>query len=610
MTNQEKINAHLHQDNFEKQPIHYEGNPYCLEVYKTVKKEDSVSELHYPIAYGVPIVEGDITYDNDVTTNTKIKISFIMGDSIRRVEVSRDKFENECFKDIPEYRIIPGGNNRAYVVDCTRQQMSGSLMTHETVYGHTGNRTVNGERLFFLQGCALYKDGFVDGITVDLNDERLVKNYAPSHDKDPERYETVSDFINIAPPFVMYPFLSLVFLSAANDILRSVGYEPAFVLYPLAKTQSFKSSICGTVLSFYGKANVRELSESSRTSEAALYLSGQKLKDVVYVIDDICPQNTRFKKEKQEGLVQNAVRLWGNRDVTNRAKRSGDGLRPVAPVKGNLIITGEYIPEIGQSGVGRLMVTEWTADDVDTKMLTKVQKNGHHLSQVYTDYIPWMLGHYDDFLESFEDIFISLRSKANMPQGRTNEAVAHLQMGMMLFVRFMTETNHMTHEDGEKMLEKSWDVFRQLGAKQTETVESASPVSLFVNAFGEMLVTKRITFADLNKPSAYCENKDGEISLTPSVSQRTNIGYKDDNFYYIRQEGLKTALIKFYQEQGTLPPFDITPLLKQLAKEGLIVTDGKLLTKKKVIEGQGKRYIWLSSKAVDEYEEDGEDDEE
>lgn len=612
MTNQELINTYLRQDNFEKQPIHYVGTPYGCEVYKIVKNQDSVSEIHYPIAHGgTPIVLGDVTYDNGVTKITKIKICFVMGDSRKYVEVTSDELETKLFRDVPEFRPVPGGNNRAYCVDCVKQQLSGSLMTHETIYTRTGHLEKDGEHYFLLPGGVMDKNGFVEGFNVNLQSERLTRNYTPSKGKDPERYETLWDFFRIAPLRVMYLIFSVVFMSPLNGIFRNAGHEPAFVTYLAGKTNSFKSTLSALAMCFFGDSDYEHLPASSRISSAALYHIGQILSDVVFVADDFHPQETKYKKDAQAAIAQDIVRLWGNRDTTDRAKRSGDGLRPAAPVKGNIIVSGEYIPEIGQSGQARLMITEWSADEVDKSVLTKVQKNRHHLSQIFTDYVPWVLAHYDEFSESFEESFVNLRSKLNMQYGRTNEAVAHLQMTMSIFVKFMIETNRMTIDEGKEMLAESWNVFTELGTKQTEQIEHASPVSQFCEAFREMLITKRISLTDLKNPSSYIETEDSETPLIPYTGTKSNIGYKDDNFYYIRQAGLKTALIKFYQEQGTLPPFDLEPLLKQLLKERLIVTDGKLLTKKKVINGQGLRYIWLSIKAVDEYDEDcGKNDEE
>ncbi len=458
-----------------------------------------------------------------------------------------------------------------------------------TIYTHTGWRQVNGKYAY------LYHNGAIGRKNVSVELEGNLKAY----DMKPcaelsEGIRAVRNLFQVASPNVIYPLISITFLSPLNEFFRIGGCEPAFVLYLLGRTQTKKSTIAAIMLSFFGKFTSSNLPSSFKDTTNAIERKCYALKDMLTVIDDFHPVANYREKQNMEQIAQSLARGYGDR--TARERMSSDiTIRPGYPPRGNAIITGEDFPNIGQSGSARNFIIELNQNDIpNSEALNRAQEAAWSGSLIafMREYITWLIPQTPQLPEQLRKMFFAYRQKAASSHisgyGRTGDIVAWLQIGFEFFVVFLQTAGALDRDTMEQKKENAWNIFCGLSSTQLEKSDEDKPTALFINTLKELLDTGKVYVKSFARENQIQEGKG------------THIGFMDEDYFYFLPAVTYNEIIKFFAAQNEIFPLTKTRLFKQMAAENLIFYDkretGNSYTIQKRIGQEKRRFIVMTKK--------------
>lgn len=295
---------------------------------------------------------------------------------------------------------------------------------------------------------------------------------------------------DVAPEKIILPLIALAFLSPLNEFFRQADCEPAFLLYLLGKTQSRKSTLAALILSFFGEFTSSKLPMSFKDTGNALEKKCFILKDVLTVIDDFHPVFSAADKTAMMQKMQSIARGYGDRCGRSRLRSDMTIIKGNAP-RGNVIVTGEDFPDIGESGSARTFLIEIDKKDIPvTEALNAAQGFAAGVySGIMKKYIEWLIPKIPKMSEQLKSLFGHFRSKALAEgigvNGRTGDIVSWLQIGYLHFCDFAE--NALGCSEVIPTIQQSWKIFSELTVCQKEKSEELSPVKMFLNAVSENL---------------------------------------------------------------------------------------------------------------------------
>ena len=396
----------------------------------------------------------------------------------------------------------------------------------------------------------------------------------------------------LVPPDILYPLLAYIFLSPLIEFLRRGGCVPKFVLFLVGKTGSRKSTLAALMLSFFGRFTATELPLSFRDTPNSIVHYAFSLKDVPTVIDDFHPADTQEGK-KLTATAQSIMRSYGDRQGRGRLKADASPMES-RPPQGNAIITGEFPPDIGESGTARYLALELRESDVDLKVLSHFQREaatGKFQNCTY-GFIQFLketflcnektVREFEKTLasvfESRRDIFLKSGIRCH---GRVPEIVAHLEVSMKILLMFLESWNALSAQQCKEISEEFTRILYRIAARQAENIEKDKPTHIFIRKLYSMIQSGQVV---VRKRSAY----------TPGDYSPPNfVGYEDSNYYFLNKDAAHRQVKKLCEDQGESFSVSVLSLTKALAEEGFSLRDGSKNTKKLDLGDTSPRMIWL-----------------
>lgn len=383
--------------------------------------------------------------------------------------------------------------------------------------------------------------------------------------------------MNISKPEVMYPLIATVFLSPLNEFFRQAGYEPLYLLFLVGRTQTRKSTLAALLLSFFVEFSASTLPCSFKDTANAIEKKGYILKDTLNVVDDYHPVMTSRERQTMDTIMQSLSRGYGDRKGRDRMN-SDISLRESSAPRGNVIITGEDIPNIGQSGIARNFIIELTPDVVPlSEYLNRSQQfaqDGYY-KQFMREYISWLIPQTENLPQKLKSRFLHYRDKA----------IAWMMTGFEYFLAFL-ENSHMINEEQMRILtNKAWSVFTKLASAQLDKSAEETPTKMFLEAVADLIETKKI---HLQTVGGFPENN-GEFS-----------GYRDEDNYYFIPLKIYAEVEKLFQQQSMTFPLSKNRIIRQLAVERISVTNGNRNTYNKRIGKNTGKYLCIPKNFIDE----------
>lgn len=426
------------------------------------------------------------------------------------------------------------------------------------IFSHTGWKKIGGEWHYLLPGDKTYQ--------VELKGKQ--RNYYGAEGMSREDAEDLVKLLSggMMPDEVLLPCLATAFLSPLNEFLRQIGHEPKYLLTLIGRTGSMKSTVAALMLSFFGNFSATDLPMSFRDTANSIVHNAFTLKDVLTCVDDYHP-TARSDASQMKATMQTLARGYGDRAARNRLS-SDITLREPRPPQGNVIVTAEFAPDIGESGTARLFCIEMKPGGINLPLLTEAQDKA-----LEGKYAACMRG-YTDMVKFFADKgevcgilkskFMTYRSKwrerlrENEIQfhDRLPDTLACLEIGFSFMEIFLSAEAHMDEKGITALNERFENVLLYLAARQSESIEQDRPTHIFLRKLYSLIEC-------------------GNVCLLPATGRteippKNYIGYEDENYYYLMLDASHKAVKRLCGEQDEGFAISAKSLAKALADEGLI----------------------------------------
>lgn len=429
------------------------------------------------------------------------------------------------------------------------------------IFSHTGWKKIGGEWHYLLPGDKTYQ--------VELKGKQ--RNYYGAEGFVKEDAEELVKLLScgMMPDEVLLSCLATVFLSPLNEFLRQIEHEPKYLLTLIGRTGSMKSTVAALMLSFFGNFSATDLPMSFRDTANSIVHNAFALKDVLTCVDDYHP-TARSDASQMKAAMQTLARGYGDRAARNRLG-SDITLRQPRPPQGNVIVTAEFAPDIGESGTARLFCIEMKPGGINLPLLTEAQDKA-----LEGKYAVCMRG-YTDMLKFFADKgeicgilkskFMTYRSKwrerlrENEIQfhDRLPDTLACLEIGFSFMEIFLSAETDFGEEDIAVLNARFESVLLRLAARQCESVEQDRPTHIFLRKLYSLIEC-------------------GQVCLIPASSRletlpKNYIGYEDETYYYLLLDVSHKAVKRLCGEQDEGFAISAKSLAKALVDEGLIEQD-------------------------------------
>ena len=540
----------------------------------------------------VPWITAEDTVDDGLVTDKKVWVKGIHETGRPLPEIPLSIFEFASLSWIPKYwgldcMLEMGSRVRSSVGYAL--QSTAADAEHRQVYAVTGWRKIQDQWHFLMPGD--------QKITVELPSK--MEGYSMAQEY--SRLDVCAAACLLhqmpAPPEIFLPMLAFAFLSPLNHFLKLAGHEPKFILFLIGRSGSRKSSLSAAVLSFFGYFSNSMLPLSFRDTANSILYNAFSLKDVLTCIDDFHPAG-RLEEDRLTNTAQSVMRAYGDRTGKGRLNAFSAPMES-RPPQGNAILTGEYPPNIGESGTARYFALEMTGKDVILPNLSAMQKAAQDgvLQRCMYGYICWLKENFLSdpdtefkFVQMLKNMFLENRSafqKSDIPcHGRVPEMVSWLLMGMHFFLAYMKSEGALPDEECASLLPQFQEMLYGLAARQAANISEDKPTHVFIRKFFSLLESGRITVV----------HKD---CSEPFVGD-SFVGYEDDVFYYLQTDTIHSMVKKLCSSQGECLTGTSKSLLKALAEEALISTSGNQNTKILRTARGVQRFMWLNKKKAAE----------
>ena len=441
------------------------------------------------------------------------------------------------------------------------------------IYLTTGWHKINGRWHYLMPGDKKY--------TVELPGR--LAGYSFCRENDKEALKMVTVLLNIAAPErVMYPLVAYAFLSVMNTFLKKAGHEPKTIMMLLGKTGSKKSTLAALILSFFGTFSVTELPMSFRDTANSIELFMYYLSDALTCVDDLHPVKT-IEKSKMFSLLQMICRLIGNRSPRGRLNSNCEWRKDRIP-KCNVIVTAEFLPDIGESGTARFIPLRLNHGDIDNKGLTIIQDiaaDGSLSSVMYqfTEYLKKTRLYNDKaekaFIEELRNAYDKIRdimkhtaeSRNLFLRDRLIDDLTALETAVMYLCEFLEYAEAITHEKADELFDKFLDILIEVGAEQQDITVTDQPTHIFIRKLQTLIDANQVTLINRNS---------GELDFRDSKF----IGYYDDDNYYFDKSLSHKAVKNLCREQDEDFVISEKGLREALHNEGISICDDGINLKK------------------------------
>ena len=528
--------------------------------------------------------------DDGVETSTRIRLAGVheSGRTLSEIEIAAEELGN--FNWLHKHWgidcILETGQS---VKDSIRYaiQTTAPEAERQTVYTVTGWRRISGQYHFLMPGDSertVSLAGKMQGYTME-------RNFCVE-----DATHTLGMLLSpMAPPEVMLPLLAYTFLTPLNHFLKLAGYEPKFVVFLCGKTGSRKSSLSALILSYFGNFTGTDLPLSFGDTKNSILYHTFALKDVLTCIDDFHP-SSRQEENRMTESVQGIMRAYGDRAGRGRLRADASPMES-RPPQGNAVITGEFPPDIGESGTARYFMLELREGDVDLNLLSNCQEYAASgsLQRCMFGYLEWLKEQYlkDDesakkFIASlkseFEDKRTAFQTSGIHCHGRVPEMVAWMQMGMEKLLKFLQAKLNLDDAEILEFQNRFQSILYKLAERQAESITQDKPTHKFIRKFHALLESGKVCVLDKKRPCDFVP--------------QSCVGYEDDEFFYLHSEVIHKEVRKLCDEQGESFTISQKSLLKALAEEGFIETASGQNTKQVRIGKKKMRLLCLRKNMV------------
>ena len=467
-----------------------------------------------------------------------------------------------------------------------------------TEYNHTGWRKIDGK------WCYLYHGGAVglDGVTVDMGDAlnayRLDGSGADGFGEMGwlEACERSLGLQYVMKQEIGIALLGTIYLAPLREFMGQTDVAPAYALFLNGRTQTRKTTAAALALSHFGNFHSKRVPASFNDTSNSIRQRAFLLKDMPLLVDDYHPVRSPQEKNKMATIAQTLSRAFG--DGSDRGRMNADRtVQASMSPRCVAIITGEYVPEIGESGQARFFVVDVKDGDIPMgPELTDMQEAARHgwLQRAMLGYIKWLSKQVDELPELLHNNFLRFRQmciETNGLRGRAPETVACIMIGYQMMLNYFRDVGLFDTETARQMLLDAHRALTSASKQQVKDMENEKPTKIFLTSMQEMLANKSVVLRDLTDPNS----KPGG---SPAM---TMCGYMDNDYYYLLPKTAFGCVSRMCREQGVDFPVSLKSLYKYMREDGILNSlgsDGEY-TRNKFIDGRAQRLLWIPRDALD-----------
>lgn len=463
-------------------------------------------------------------------------------------------------------------------------EAGGLCVQQRTVYEHTGWRKIDGRWVFLHGGGAIG----ADGVSVEL--EGALSAYSLPDQAGDMRPSL--ELLEVLPREVAVPLLGHVFLAPLCEFLRQAGCPPLYTLFLAGSSGAKKSTAAALALSHFGAGfNVSRLPANFHDTAGTLRKKAFLLKDVPLLIDDLHPTADPRERRVMDGAAQNMARAWG--DLAERGRMRSDlTLQTAQPPRGLGLMTGEDLPDVGESGVARFYLVDVKRNTVKiTPQLSDLQKKASTgaLAASMRSFIEWLIPQADALPEVLRSSWEHLRAQARdaLPgaHDRQPPAVAWLALGYQTMLACVRDQGILTQEQADQMAADAFETLVDGAREQRRDMQGESPVDLFLSTLEELEASGAIEICERDSVT-------GGWSTARPDAQR--VGYRDDEFLYLLPQAAHGAVNRALQQSGRSFPISGARLWKTMLEQGRAVAHAGGATSRSKAFGQLKtRVVWV-----------------
>ena len=460
-----------------------------------------------------------------------------------------------------------------------------------TEYTHTGWRKIGGAWAYLHGGGAIGAPQVKTVLEGGLAQYSLDGGETSAKDG----YRESRGLLAVMSEHVAVPLLCCVYLAPLRHFLQQAGIPPSFAVFFVGRGGGRKSTAAALALSHFGNFTSQTMPASFHDTANSIRAKAFSLKDMPIVVDDYHPTQSAQERRKMEGMAQELARAFG--DNSARARMNADHtLQQAQPPRCLAIMTGEDLPQIGESGLARFFVTRVTAEDVPiSDALTQAQENAMQgkLQAAMAGYIEYLLRQADDLPKNLKAEWTKLRAEAQrrLPKGshaRNMGAIAHLMLGWEIMLTYGYTLGEIPQEQLPQEIDRAWNQLIQSGTHQAKEAEEDAPENAFLDCIRELLSSK----------NAYVKKVGSEAGKNQSVGV-TMIGYMDDYWYMFLPDMCYKAVNEVYMRQGSQFPLSKKGLLRALKESKITDANEGEVTRVKWIQGGCQRLIFIRRDKID-----------
>lgn len=536
-----------------------DGNNLC-----SVQTDKEGNRKDVPLANFFAWIEKDIIKDDGAERQRSYGIKGVVLHSkklLPQIFVPASEFDSMKWLAMwgPEPNILPGNKVRDTVRHAI--QTTAKATTQEQTFAHLGWVKIDGVwKYLHAQGAV-----GIPNVNVEI-DPRLNNFFLPDSCGNPlEAMKASVELLDIAPHRVTLPLWGLVFLSPLCEWLRNVHLEPKFLVWLHGYTGSRKTTLAKLFLSHFGDL-LEHPPASFKDTANSVEKRGFDAKDSLLLIDDYHPTDNPREAKTMTQLAQQILRGYGDR-VGRGRMRQDTSLRPDYPPRGMAIATAEDVLS-GGSSVARLFPVELKKSDIERELdkLSKAQMQAHKLSEAMVGYLEWLgqaMNQRED--KRLTEVFYERRNEASRlnVHGRLVEATAWLYLGLSFGLEYAVSIGAIEESRRQHLLCESWELFLGTASEQGQQVTEVKATTRFLSIVAELL-SNRTIYTDPVKPSP--------LGTIPKNSG-TLVGWHDSDYFYFLPDVLYNTVCRFLAAQGTQFSITSQTLWKQLAEEGVTLTE-------------------------------------
>ncbi|MBE6725755.1 MAG: hypothetical protein E7576_11300 [Ruminococcaceae bacterium] len=544
-------------------PAPYYAKYNCLGYVKHTKD----GEVEVQLCNFAPRISCEILYDDgeEVTREYEITVRDENGLDLPTFRVPASSFGKLDWvgEKLPaRCRLDVTGSVEKHIVNAMKGSSAHADL--RSIYAHTGWVKQDGEYRFLLPGNPLCE--------VELEGKHANYGMVAETRESDLSYLVGMLELTFVPYDVMYPLLSMVFLSPLNSFLRQAGYEPKFVFTLIGRTGSKKSTLSALMLSFFGQFTELSMPMSFADTPNSILYAVSHLDDVLTCVDDSHP-STKNDVDNMNLIAEKLVRGYGDRAQRNRLT-SEISMRKTRPPQGNAIMTMEFVPAIGESSLARTFCIETTPESIDLKVLQDVQDHARDgvLQRCMYSFLCWEKESYladgkdEAFIASLRESFAEARWmwRNRLTAGkiifhdRLPDTLACLTLGFRMLLRFLLDRKMLTEDQRQKRLAEFLTILTEHARKQSVAVVADKPTHVFLRNLFAMVDGGMVSITDREKPKI----------------GNTVVGYEDDTYYYLLLDKSIGEVKRFCENTNQTFTLSSKALTKQLKEEGLLVPFG------------------------------------